>query len=112
MSNQNIVNIVELQNVITSASGVNNLTQIQTDLNNVKKMVNFDKKQILTNIISKYNKVPIVVTDPITFDSTVSIISDYLVLSSLTAGGTNLLGATGPTGVSGATGVQKRNRSH
>ena len=83
MSGQNVINIVELQNVITSASGLNIAQQTQNDVNNLKKMVNFEKKQILTNIISKYDTSPIVVTDPMAFNDNIYLNPSSLTLSTI-----------------------------
>ena len=87
-SNPNIVNIVELQNVVTSASGVGGLPAVQEQVNNIAKMVNFKNKQIKTNIISKYDKVPIVVTDPISFLSAATFAAGSGNSITITSGGT------------------------
>lgn len=60
-----IVNLIELQNTINSASGLSPLQQLQTEVNAIQTMVNFDQKRIFTNIISKYDQSPIQVTDDI-----------------------------------------------
>lgn len=85
MSGQNIVNIVELQNVITSATGLGVTDQIQSDVNNLKKMVNFEKKQILTNTISKYDTSPILLTDPMAFAGNIFINQSSITISTVTA---------------------------
>jgi hypothetical protein len=64
-SSNYIVNIVELQNTVTSATGLNAVDQLTFDLNNIQKMVSFAEKRIFTNIISKYDTTPIQVTDDI-----------------------------------------------
>jgi len=134
MSGPNLVNIIELQNVVTAASGLGTTNQIQADVNNLKKMVNFDKKQILANVISKYNSSPITVTDPISFVSTVTLNNSSLLYSTVTlntrigqimgaltnnpanalspygmvpaAAGLGDTGSTGPTGPTGPSGAR------
>lgn len=64
-SSNYIVNIVELQNTVTSATGLNAVDQLTFDLNNIQKMVSYAEKRIFTNIISKYDTTPIQVTDDI-----------------------------------------------
>ena len=60
-----LVNIVELQNTVTSASGLSPIQQVQLEVNQLQSMVNFDQKRIFTNIISKYDQTPIQITDDI-----------------------------------------------
>jgi hypothetical protein len=58
-----IVNLIELQNTINSATGVTPLNVVSNAVTNIQKMVDFDQKRIYTNIISQYNQTPIQVTD-------------------------------------------------
>lgn len=60
-----IVNIVELQNVITSASGLTALDVLSNQVQNIATMVNFDLKRININTIAKYDTTPIQVIDDI-----------------------------------------------
>ena len=48
-----LVNIIELQNVITSATGLTPIEQVQQEVNAILTMVNVEQKRIFTNIISK-----------------------------------------------------------
>ena len=60
-----LVNIIELQNTVTSATGLSPIQQVQLEVNQLQSMVNFDQKRIFTNIISKYDTSPIQITDDI-----------------------------------------------
>jgi len=60
-----ILNIIELQNVITSATGLTPIQQLQTEVTALQTMVNVDQKRIFTNIISKFDQTPIQITDDI-----------------------------------------------
>lgn len=64
-SSNYILNIVDLNNTVISASGISPTEQLQYDINNIQQMVNFAEKRIYTNIISKYNTTPIQITDDI-----------------------------------------------
>jgi hypothetical protein len=82
-----IVNINELYNVVTSATGVgsDNAT-LQTNIQNLQKMVLFDSKTILANTIAKYDTSPITVRDPVSFLNSVKV------SGSITQNGTALRG--------------------
>lgn len=60
-----IVNLIELQNTVTNVSGLTPIQQVQSEVDDIMKMVNFAEKRIFTNIISKYDQSPIQVTDDI-----------------------------------------------
>jgi hypothetical protein len=82
-----LVNIVELQNVVTSATGLNAVDQLTFDLNNIQQMVSFAEKRIFTNVISKFDRTPIQVTDDINL-SNVNLYQNGIVFSgSGTSGG-------------------------
>lgn len=63
--NNFVLNIVELQNTITNASGVDQATAISQ----LQEMVNYGNKSIAVNTISKFDTSPIQVTDPMNFTS-------------------------------------------
>jgi hypothetical protein len=79
----NVVNIVELQNVVTSVTGQGDIGQLTADVTNIKKMVNFDTKTIYTNVISRYDQSPIVVRDPVSFLSSI-IVTGSISLNGIT----------------------------
>lgn len=60
-----LVNLIELNNTITSADGLSPLNVISNAVTDIQQMVNFSQKRIYTNIISKYDQTPIQVTDDI-----------------------------------------------
>lgn len=95
-----LVNIIELQNTVTSVTGVTDLQQVQIDVTNIQEMVNFAKKQIFTNVISKYNTTPIQVTDDINLCNA-SLYQNGLVFSggSGTIRGGGLLLSSGGTAI-------------
>jgi len=68
-----VLNIVELQNTITSAGGLNPITSLTTAVGQLQEMVIFDEKRIAVNTISNYNQNPIQVVDPINFGSNVTL---------------------------------------
>jgi hypothetical protein len=60
-----VLNIIELQNVVTSSSGVNPVTFLSNEVMNLQKMVNYDLKQINVNAISNYDTTPIQIYSPL-----------------------------------------------
>ena len=70
-TNSGYVNSIQTTtNVVTNATGISDIEVIGLNLANVQKMVNFDTKSILTNIIGKFDKSPIQVIDPINLSNT------------------------------------------
>ena len=53
------LNIVELQNVVTSASGLTPVSYLSNQVANIQQMVDYDRKQIKVNAISNFNTSPI-----------------------------------------------------
>jgi hypothetical protein len=54
-----VLNIVELQNVITSASGVSPIGYLSNQVTNIQQIVRYDLKQINVNSISNFDTSPI-----------------------------------------------------
>ena len=54
-----VLNIVELQNVVTSASGLTPIGYLSNQVANIQQMVDFGRKQINVNSISNFNTSPI-----------------------------------------------------
>lgn len=54
-----ILNLVELQNVVTSASGLSQIDILTNSVTNIQQMVNYDLKRININSISNYSQTPI-----------------------------------------------------
>ena len=64
-----VLNIVELQNVVTSVTGTSAVGNLTTQVNQMQKMVIFDQKRINVNILSNYDATPIQVVAPINFSN-------------------------------------------
>ncbi len=54
-----MLNIVELQNVVTSASGLTPVSYLSNQVANIQQMVDYERKQINVNAISNFNTSPI-----------------------------------------------------
>lgn len=67
-----VLNIIELQNVVTSSSGLNPTTYLSNQIINMQQMVNYDEKRLNVNVISNFNTTPIQVVSPINFSNTVT----------------------------------------
>ena len=60
-----LVNLQSLQNFNSNISGLDPFTLLSNSVANIQEMVNYDEKRIFINTISKFNQIPIQVTDPI-----------------------------------------------
>ena len=88
-ANQFVVNIIELQNTVTTASGLSPFDTLNTKIGQIEQMVNVDEKRIFANTLSSYNQGLITVTDPMNIGPT----------GGLSIGGVTVSGgSTGPTG--------------
>jgi hypothetical protein len=54
-----VLNIVELQNVVTSASGITPVGYLSNQVTNIQQMVDYGNKQINVNSISNFSVTPI-----------------------------------------------------
>lgn len=91
-ANQFVLNIIELQNTVTTASGLTPFDTLNTKIGQIEQMVNVDEKRIFANTLSSYNQGLITVTDPINIGPT----------GGLSIGGVTVSGSsTGPTGPAG-----------
>lgn len=72
VNNNFIVNITELQNVVTSASGLTPVATLTTQVSQLQEMINYSDKQIKANTISKFSGTGITFTDPVLFTSNVT----------------------------------------
>ena len=68
-----LLNIVELQNTITSASGLSPIASLSNTVAQIQQMVLFDEKRIAVNTISKFDTSPIQVLDSMNFASNASL---------------------------------------
>jgi len=94
-ANQFVVNIIELQNTVTTASGLTPFDTLNTKIGQIEQMVNVDQKQIFANTLSSYNQGLITVTDPINIGPTGGLSIGGVAISS---GATGSVGPTGPAG--------------
>lgn len=104
-SSNYVLNIVELQNTITSASGLSPINVLSNQVQQIAQMVNFNEKKIATNIISAFNTSSIQIVSPLNL-SNVSITSNGAAGSGGTTIGTTsnflTMGDTGLTLTQGA----------
>jgi len=94
-----LVNIVELQNVITSATGLSPIQQVQLEVNQLQSMVNFDQKRIFTNIISKFDTSPIQITDDINLSNSFLFQNGQLFTGGTSGGGGGTIVSSGSTAI-------------
>jgi hypothetical protein len=94
-ANQFVVNIIELQNTVTTASGLTPFDTLNTKIGQIEQMVNVDQKQIFANTLSSYNQGFITVTDPINIGPTGGLSVGGVAIS---GGPTGSVGPTGPAG--------------
>lgn len=78
--NPYLLNIPELQNVQQSASGLDQVTSLQSRVDQISQMVNFNSKQIATNTIKAYS------------GNTITFLNDVNVASNTTITGTGVSG--------------------
>ena len=94
-ANQFVVNIIELQNTVTTASGLSPFDTLNTKIGQIEQMVNVDEKRIFANTLSSYNQGLITVTDPMNIGPTGGLSIGGVTVS---GGSTGSAGSTGPTG--------------
>jgi hypothetical protein len=68
-----LLNIVELQNTITSASGLSPVAALSNTVAQIQEMVIYGEKRIAVNTISKFDTSPIQVIDSMNFASNASL---------------------------------------
>jgi hypothetical protein len=92
-----LVNIIELQNVITSATGLTPIQQVQSEVDAIQTMVNVAQRRIFTNIISRYDQTPIQITDDINLSNASLFQNGVLFTGSgtTTSGGTTNISSGG-----------------
>ena len=90
-----LVNLQSLQNFNSNITGLDPLTVLTNSVANIQQMVNFDQKRIFINTISKFNQLPIQVTDPINL-SNVNLFQN----GSLFTGSGTSVGASGGLSIS------------
>lgn len=83
-----ILNLVELQNVVTTASGLTPLEVLSNTVTNIQEMVNYDLKRINVNTIAKFDTTPIQVIDDINLSNVSLYQNGNLFIGGTTGGGT------------------------
>lgn len=68
-----LLNIVELQNTITSASGLSPVASLSNTVAQLQEMLIYDEKRLAVNTISKYSATPIQVIDSMNFASNATL---------------------------------------
>ena len=94
-----ILNIIELQNVITSATGLTPIEQVQNEVAALQTMVNVGQKRIFTNIISKFDQTPIQVTDDINLSNASLYQNGILFTGGISGGGGTAQISSGGTSI-------------
>ena len=64
-----VLNIIELQNVVTSATGLSATGFLSNQLVNIQEMVQYDQKRINVNVISNFDTTPIQFVSPVNFSN-------------------------------------------
>ena len=91
-ANSFVLNITELQNTTTTASGLSPFATLSDQIGLIQQMVLVDEKRIAVNTISAYNTTPIQVTDTMNITTKDGLTVDGQIVSG---------GPTGPTGPAG-----------
>jgi hypothetical protein len=89
-----VLNIVELQNVQTSATGISAAGYLSNQLVNIQEMVNYDQKRINVNLISNFDTTPIQFISPVNFSNVDLSINGTTVTTSGSSGGVSTIGTT------------------
>jgi len=87
-ANAFVLNITELQNTVTTASGLSPYDTLSNEISHIQEMVNYSEKKISANTINAFSTTPIQVTDT---------------MNVTTAGGLTVNGSTVTTGSSAYT---------
>jgi hypothetical protein len=97
-SSNYIVNIQELQNVITSAGGLSPFASLSQQITAIQEMVKTDTKQIAVNSIAAYNTTPIQVLDSFNFAAGTTISVDGVSIAGAAAEGSTTYGSISSIG--------------
>ena len=96
VNNRFVLNITELQNVITGVSGLTPVATLSNAVSQIQEMVIYNEKRIATNTISNYNTTPIQVTTSLNMASGTSLTVDGTSVTSGTGGELSTIG-NGPS---------------
>jgi hypothetical protein len=98
-ANAFVLNITELQNTTTTASGLSPFDTLSGQISQIQEMVIYGEKRIAVDTISAFSSPPIQVTDTMNIQTAGGLTVNGIVVS--TAGSTGA-GPTGPTGPGGS----------
>lgn len=98
-ANAFVLNITELQNTTTTASGLSPFDTLSGQISQIQEMVIYGEKRIAVDTISAFSSPPIQVTDTMNVQPAGGLTVNGIVVSS--AGSTGA-GPTGPTGPAGS----------
>jgi hypothetical protein len=94
-----LATIFEIQNTITSATGLSPIQQVQQEVAQLQTMVNFEQKRIFTNIISKFDQSPIQITDDINMSNSLIFVDGVLLTGGGGGGGGGTVVSSGGTSI-------------
>ena len=103
-ANTFVVNITELQNTTTTASGLSPFAVLSDQIGQIQEMVIYGEKRIAVNTISAYNTTPIQVTDTMNIATAGGLTINGVTVNTSSTGSTGTTSSTGPTGMDGPTG--------
>jgi hypothetical protein len=98
-ANAFVLNITELQNTTTTASGLSPFDTLSGQISQIQEMVIYGEKRIAVDTISAFSSPPIQVTDTMNIQTVGGLTVNDIPVS--TAGSTGA-GPTGPTGPASA----------
>ena len=98
-ANAFVLNITELQNTTTTASGLSPFDTLSGQISQIQEMVIYGEKRIAVDTISAFSSPPIQVTDTMNIQPAGGLTVNGVAVS--TAGSTGA-GPTGPTGPGGS----------
>ena len=81
-----LLNIVELQNVQTSATGLSPVAALSNTVAQLQEMLIYDEKRLAVNTISRYSQTPIQVLDSMNFASNATLTVNSMAVGSGSSG--------------------------
>ena len=81
-----LLNIIELQNVQTSATGLSPISALSNTVAQLQEMLIYDEKRLAVNTISRYSQTPIQVLDSMNFASNATLTVNSMPVGSDSSG--------------------------
>jgi hypothetical protein len=103
-ANAFVLNITELQNTTTTASGLSPFDTLSGQISQIQEMVIYGEKRIAVDTISAFSSPPIQVTDTMNVQTAGGLTVNGIVVSTAGSTGSGPTGPAGPTGPTGPTG--------